>query len=82
MIYFMNMRTAYIDTAIKMDSKIFEIYVDRVTHIDLYAKTKNGIFKLNVMQDKRGYIPEGILIQPSMMSIYEVKTQMIKFYEN
>jgi hypothetical protein len=45
-----------------MESKILEIYVDRVTHIDLYAKTKNGIFKINVMQDKRGYIPEGILI--------------------
>jgi hypothetical protein len=45
-----------------MESKILEIYVDRVTQIDLYAKTKNGIFKINVMQDKRGYIPEGILI--------------------
>ncbi len=62
MIYFMNMRTAYIDSIIKMESKILEIYVDRVTHIDLYAKTKNGIFKINVMQDKRGYIPEGILM--------------------
>ncbi len=65
-----------------MDSKIFEIYIDRVTHIDLYAKTKNGIFKINVMLDKRGYIPEGILIQPNMMSIYEVKTQTVKYYEN
>jgi hypothetical protein len=53
-----------------------------VTHVDLFAKTKNGIFKINVMQDKRGYIPEGILIQPSMISIYEVKTQTVKYYEN
>jgi hypothetical protein len=45
-----------------MESKIKEIYVDRVTHIDLYAMMENGIFKINVMQDKRGYIPEGILI--------------------
>ena len=65
-----------------MESKILEIYVDRVTHIDLYAKTKNGIFKLKVMQDKRGYIPEGILIQPNMMSIFEVKTEKIKYFEN
>jgi len=34
------------------------------------------------MLDKRGYIPEGILIQPNMMSIFDVSTHIIKYYEN
>ena len=74
MIYFMNMRNGYVDSAIKMDSKIISLLVDRVTQIDLYAKTKSGYYKINVMQDKRGYIPESILIQPNMISIFDFST--------
>ena len=55
-----------------MESKIISLLVDRVTQIDLYAKTKSGYYKINVMQDKRGYIPESILIQPNMISIFDV----------
>jgi hypothetical protein len=73
-IYFLNKRTAYLQTAVQFDSKIFDVQIDRVTNIDIFVRTKSGVFKLKILQDKRGYIPEGILIMPNMISIFEMKT--------